>query len=158
MRIITPNISYIRSISWTTTSKCVIWRKCLLVTRACKSARSKENETTNGQEVLLPQRLRCDAFISFQRSTNLGVVRWPRSTQHDFHRTKYCLRGLSRPCFTSLSSTISPSQLYCSQMTTIQDCPPANPILPSLIVSPSKPVEWKEGDRGFERWWGLEGV
>ena len=98
MRIITPDISYLRSISWTKTSKCVICRKCLLVTRVCKSARSEENETANGQKVLLPQRLRCDAFISFQPSTNPGVVRRPRSTQDDFHRTKCCLRGLPRPC------------------------------------------------------------
>jgi hypothetical protein len=70
------------------------------------------------------QRLPFDAFFSFQFCSNSGAVRRAPSTQDGFHRTRYCLRGLPRPCFVSLSLMISPSQLCCGNCNT----PPPRPI------------------------------
>ena len=122
------------------------------------SAGSDPNETATDQEVPFTQRLNFDAFFPFQFSTNPGAVRRPPSTQDDFQRTRYCLRGLPRPCFISLSSTTSPSQLCYSSMTAMRDRSPTASILASSYVSPSKPVELEEVGWGFEGRWGLKDV
>ena len=84
----------------------------LFVKRASTRAKTEGNASGSWpNDTPLAQRLSFDAFFSLQLCSNSGAVRRAPSTQDCFHRTRYCLRGLPRPCFTSLSSTISPSQL-----------------------------------------------
>lgn len=77
--------------------------KIILQFRLLASATLYEHRAVRGHWVLSPQSLRFDAFLIFQLFTKSGAVRWPPSTQDDFHFTRYCLRGLPRPCFIFLS-------------------------------------------------------